>query len=200
MCQAARFAESTDNAIWTNQFDNTANKRAHIETTGPEIWQDTSEYHILFLELPHNDTVLLAPWTVTCAIVKAPWREMSCLLPLIADGKVDAVTFSTGTGGTLAGEWFCLNTFLTSAALSQVVQSCQHCTGCAELPTLHWLCIAGVGTYLKEKNKNIQVVLADPQVWFVSEGCMYQTKYLRYSPFLESFCTFTALLLCMHNR
>ncbi|XP_035683089.1 cysteine synthase 1-like [Branchiostoma floridae] len=58
--QARRFAESINNAVWTNQFDNTANRRAHIETTGPEIWRQT-------------------------------------------DGKVDAVTFGTGTGGTLAG-------------------------------------------------------------------------------------------------
>ncbi|CAH1792152.1 unnamed protein product [Owenia fusiformis] len=78
--QAARFAASIENAVWTNQFDNTANRLAHIEMTGPEIWQDTN-------------------------------------------GKVDAVTFGTGTGGTLAG----------------------------------------VGTYLKEKNKNVQVVLADPE-------------------------------------
>ena len=42
------------------QFDNIANRRAHFETTGPEIWRQT-------------------------------------------DGRVDAVTFSTGTGGTIAG-------------------------------------------------------------------------------------------------
>ncbi|EXJ60830.1 cysteine synthase [Cladophialophora yegresii CBS 114405] len=47
-------------AVWTNQFDNTANRRAHIETTGPEIWAQT-------------------------------------------DGKLDAFTCATGTGGTLAG-------------------------------------------------------------------------------------------------
>ncbi len=58
--QAKRFAESIENAVWTNQFDNTANRQAHIETTGPEIWQGTA-------------------------------------------GRVDAVTFGTGTGGTLAG-------------------------------------------------------------------------------------------------
>lgn len=63
--QAKRYAETLDNAVWTNQFDNTANRRAHIETTGPEIWRQT-------------------------------------------DGKVDAVTFATGTGGTMAG----VSTFL----------------------------------------------------------------------------------------
>lgn len=37
--QAARHAEGLNNAVWTNQFDNTANRQAHIETTGPEIWE-----------------------------------------------------------------------------------------------------------------------------------------------------------------
>ncbi|XP_062513923.1 uncharacterized protein LOC134189610 isoform X2 [Corticium candelabrum] len=58
--QAKRFAERTENAVWTDQFDNTANRQAHFETTGPEIWRQTN-------------------------------------------GKVDAVVFGTGTGGTLAG-------------------------------------------------------------------------------------------------
>lgn len=78
--QARRYAESLENAVWTNQFDNTANRQAHIETTGPEIWEET-------------------------------------------EGKVNAVVFGTGTGGTLAG----------------------------------------TSMYLKEKNKQIQAVCADPQ-------------------------------------
>ncbi|KAL3423038.1 cysteine synthase [Phlyctema vagabunda] len=39
--QAKRHAERLENAVWTNQFDNIANRQAHIETTGPEIWAQT---------------------------------------------------------------------------------------------------------------------------------------------------------------
>lgn len=39
--QAQRHAEQMENAIWTNQFDNTANRQAHIVSTGPEIWAQT---------------------------------------------------------------------------------------------------------------------------------------------------------------
>jgi cysteine synthase A len=39
---AERLAASEPNgAIWANQFDNLANRQAHIETTGPEIWDQT---------------------------------------------------------------------------------------------------------------------------------------------------------------
>ena len=39
---AKELARTTnEGVIWANQFDNVANRQAHIETTGPEIWQQT---------------------------------------------------------------------------------------------------------------------------------------------------------------
>jgi cysteine synthase A len=39
---AKRLARDEPNgAVWANQFDNIANRQAHIETTGPEIWEQT---------------------------------------------------------------------------------------------------------------------------------------------------------------
>ncbi|MBS7669153.1 cysteine synthase A [Croceicoccus gelatinilyticus] len=34
-----RIAEETENAVWANQFDNIANRRSHIDSTAPEIWE-----------------------------------------------------------------------------------------------------------------------------------------------------------------
>ena len=77
---AEELNESDPNgAVWANQFDNVANRQAHIETTGPEIWEQT-------------------------------------------DGQLDGFICSVGTGGTLAG----------------------------------------TGMYLKERNPDIRIGLADP--------------------------------------
>ena len=77
--QAGRHAQTLTNAVWVNQFDNTANRLAHYESTGPEIWEQTQ-------------------------------------------GDLHAFTCAVGTGGTLAG----------------------------------------VSRYLKEQNKSVDLVLADP--------------------------------------
>ncbi len=38
---SGRIASEMENGIWANQFDNLANRLAHYETTGPEIWAQT---------------------------------------------------------------------------------------------------------------------------------------------------------------
>jgi cystathionine beta-synthase len=78
---AAALAKRTPNSLYTNQFGNLDNPRAHYETTGPEIW-----------------------------------KQMQSV------GGVDAIVCGVGSGGTLSG----------------------------------------LGRYLKEKNPNCKVVLADP--------------------------------------
>ncbi len=73
-------AELPEGAIWANQFDNVVNKQAHVETTGPEIYEQT-------------------------------------------EGTVDGFICAVGSGGTLAG----------------------------------------VADALRERNKDIQIGLADPE-------------------------------------
>ena len=72
-------AKEPNGAIWANQFDNVANRQAHFETTGPEIWDQTG-------------------------------------------GKLDGFVCAVGSGGTLAG----------------------------------------IALYLKERNPDIVIGLADP--------------------------------------
>src|SRR5207253_11402266 len=38
---AARLAKQTPNSLHMNQYDNRANREAHYESTGPEIWEQT---------------------------------------------------------------------------------------------------------------------------------------------------------------
>jgi cysteine synthase len=38
---AGRLADELPNAVWANQFDNVANRAAHFESTGPEIWAES---------------------------------------------------------------------------------------------------------------------------------------------------------------
>src|SRR6201998_1500069 len=38
---AQRLAASLPSAVWSNQFDNTANREIHLHTTGAEIWAQT---------------------------------------------------------------------------------------------------------------------------------------------------------------
>ncbi len=38
---AEKLASEAGGAVWANQFDNVANRQAHIDGTGPEIWEQT---------------------------------------------------------------------------------------------------------------------------------------------------------------
>ncbi|MGZ3306140.1 MAG: cysteine synthase A [Asticcacaulis sp.] len=76
---AQEMAAKGESVVWANQFDNTANRQAHIDGTGPEIWEQTG-------------------------------------------GKVDGFICAVGSGGTLGG----------------------------------------LSLYLKEKNPDVQIGLADP--------------------------------------
>src|SRR6185295_4696993 len=83
-------------AIWANQFDNVANRRAHVETTGPEIWDQTGG---------KVDGFICAVGTGgTLAGVAAALRERN---PKVAIGLADppgAALFSYYTTGELKAE------------------------------------------------------------------------------------------------
>jgi cysteine synthase len=69
------------NAVWTNQFDNVANRHGHFLSTGPEIWYETKPSFCSANEQPTSKRLI---------------REQT-------NGSIDAFTCATGTGGTLAG-------------------------------------------------------------------------------------------------
>lgn len=41
IAEVQRIVAETPGAVWVRQFENEANPRIHVETTGPEIWDDT---------------------------------------------------------------------------------------------------------------------------------------------------------------
>jgi cysteine synthase len=88
--------EEPNGAVWAQQFDNVANRRAHIETTGPEIWEQTGG---------KVDGFICAVGTGgTLAGVAAALRERN---PNVAIGLADppgAALFSYYTTGELKAE------------------------------------------------------------------------------------------------
>ncbi|HEY6662016.1 MAG TPA: cysteine synthase A [Sphingomicrobium sp.] len=94
---AERLARSEPNgAIWANQFDNVANRQAHVDTTGPEIWDQTEG---------KVDGFICAVGTGgTLAGVAAALRERN---PTIAIGLADppgAALYNYYTTGELKAE------------------------------------------------------------------------------------------------
>jgi cysteine synthase A len=73
---AQRLAASLPNAIWSNQFDNTANRDTHSRTTGPEIWAQTQGRVDAFVAATGTGGTLAGvAW-----YLKSRRREIRCVL------------------------------------------------------------------------------------------------------------------------
>ncbi|GAC1453725.1 MAG: cysteine synthase A [Steroidobacteraceae bacterium] len=73
---AQRLAASLANAIWSNQFDNTANRDAHARTTGPEIWAQTQGRVNAFVAAAGTGGTLAGVATY----LKSRRRDIRCVL------------------------------------------------------------------------------------------------------------------------
>ena len=89
-------ASSSNGAIWANQFDNVANRRAHIETTGPEIWEQTNGKVDAFIASVGTGGTLAG----TAMALKERSKNVKCYL---ADPMGSAI-FSYYATGTLKAE------------------------------------------------------------------------------------------------
>ena len=89
---AQRLAASLPNAIWSNQFDNTANRETHLRTTGPEIWAQTNGRIDAFVASTGTGGTLAG----VSDYLKSRRREIRCVL---ADppGSSLYAWFRTGT-------------------------------------------------------------------------------------------------------
>ncbi|MEM0936535.1 MAG: cysteine synthase A [Pseudomonadota bacterium] len=106
-------ASTPGGAVWANQFDNVANRQAHIETTGPEIWAQTGGKVDGFIcSIGSGGTIagvgaVLQPKGVTCAVADP---DGSAMMSLFQTGKAKAegnsITEGIGQGritGNLEG-------------------------------------------------------------------------------------------------
>ena len=66
--QARALAEELPNAVWANQFDNTANRRAHVESTGPEIWEQTGGRIDAFVAAGGNEVIRTTSRSPSCSL------------------------------------------------------------------------------------------------------------------------------------
>lgn len=101
---AQRLAASLPNAIWANQFDNTVNRQAHVETTGPEIWAQTGGHIDAFVAAAGTGGTLagVAEYlksqrsSVRCVLADPPG---SSLYEFVQNGALKA----TGSGSITEG-------------------------------------------------------------------------------------------------
>ena len=95
---AERLARTEPNgAIWANQFDNVANRQAHVETTGPEIWEQTGG---------EVDGFICAVGTggTLAGVAEALQARASQASPSASPIRIGAALFSYYTTGELKSE------------------------------------------------------------------------------------------------
>jgi cysteine synthase len=73
---AQRLAASLEGAVWSNQFDNTANRATHAATTGPEIWNQTGGRIDAFVAATGTGGTLAG----VCEFLKARSPGVRCVL------------------------------------------------------------------------------------------------------------------------
>ena len=83
-------------AVWANQFDNVANRQAHIETTGPEIWDQT--------EGAVDGFVAAVGTSGTLAGVAIALKERNSLVKIALADPFGAALYSYYTTGELKSE------------------------------------------------------------------------------------------------
>jgi len=91
---SGRLAQEMENAIWANQFDNLANRRAHYETTGAEIWEQTEGKVML-------GNIYRDWWHPGCVYV--PQRKNPAIKTVLADPMGSALYSYVKTGEIKGG-------------------------------------------------------------------------------------------------
>lgn len=89
-------AVNPQGAIWANQFDNVANRQAHFETTGPEIWDQTNG--------KVNGFVCAVGTGGTLAGVSSALRERNPDVVIALADPLGAALYSYYTSGELRSE------------------------------------------------------------------------------------------------
>ncbi len=107
IAKAEELAKEIPGSFLAGQFDNPANPKAHILSTGPEIWEDTEgEVDILVASVGTGGTI-----TGTGEYLKSKNPKIQVIAvepsdsPVLSGGKpgVDILVASVGTGGTITG-------------------------------------------------------------------------------------------------